>query len=144
VLADQYGLHTTSIDKQEADEPLLTPASPLTALNAETLHLDSILYQNYKIRWRGLFSREPTSGLEPLTCLLRVIHQALQGFAQVCKSRISKGGSLLWVAACCTVLRSRWCQSGVNIGIAASRSCLLVGNAPSTSAQVAVGVLRQA
>jgi hypothetical protein len=37
VLADQYRLHTTSIDKQEADEPLLTPASRLTALNAGTV-----------------------------------------------------------------------------------------------------------
>ena len=33
---------------------------------------------------------EPTSGLEPLTCSLRVITQALQGCAGGCKSRISK------------------------------------------------------
>jgi hypothetical protein len=57
--------------------------------------------------------REPTSGLEPLTCSLRVIHQALQGLAQGCKSRISKGFSCPWLALCCTVMRSRWCQSGV-------------------------------
>jgi hypothetical protein len=41
----------------------------------------------------------------------------LQGLAQECKSRMSKPVSILRVAACCTVLRSRWCQSGVNIGI---------------------------
>jgi hypothetical protein len=46
-------------------------------------------------------------------CSLRVIGRALQGCAGGCKFRISKGVSLLRVAACCTVLRSRWCQSGV-------------------------------
>src|SRR5215203_5577416 len=56
---------------------------------------------------------EPTSGLEPLTCSLGVIIYALQGVAEACKSRISKLLSLLRFAACCTVLRSRWCQSGV-------------------------------
>ena len=44
---------------------------------------------------------------------LRVIHQALRGFAEGCKSRISRQLSLLRVAARCTVLRSRWCQNGV-------------------------------
>src|SRR5215204_1020120 len=39
--------------------------------------------------------REPTSGLEPLTCSLRVMHQALQGFARGCKCRISKPYSFL-------------------------------------------------
>src|SRR5215217_9744585 len=33
-------------------------------------------------------NKEPTSGLEPLTCSLRVIGHALQGFAEVCKYRI--------------------------------------------------------
>ena len=56
---------------------------------------------------------EPTSGLEPLTCSLRVIIHLLQGFARTCKTRISKEVSFLRVAARCTVLRSRWCQSGV-------------------------------
>ena len=46
---------------------------------------------------------------------LRVIIQVLQGFASSCKSRIYKAVSLLSLALCCTVLRSRWCQSGVNI-----------------------------
>ena len=44
---------------------------------------------------------------------LRVIHQALQGFARACKCRIFRRLSLLWVSECCTVLRSRWCQSGI-------------------------------
>jgi hypothetical protein len=46
---------------------------------------------------------------------LRVTIQALQGFAQVCKSRISKRFSLLWLAQCCTILRSRWYQSGIKL-----------------------------
>jgi hypothetical protein len=46
-------------------------------------------------------------------CSLRVITQALQGCARACKCRISKGFSLLWVAACCTVLRSWWYQIGI-------------------------------
>ena len=44
---------------------------------------------------------------------LRVIGHALQRLAQDCKSRISKRLSLLRVAPCCTVLRSRWYQSGI-------------------------------
>ena len=58
--------------------------------------------------------KSPTSGLEPLTCSSRVIHQALQGIARACKTRISRRLSLLWVAECCTVLRSRWYHSGIN------------------------------
>jgi hypothetical protein len=56
---------------------------------------------------------EPTSGLEPLTCSLRVISQVSQGLAQACKCRIFRGVSFHCLAECCTVLRSRWCQSGV-------------------------------
>jgi hypothetical protein len=56
---------------------------------------------------------EPTSGLEPLTCSLRVIGHALQGFAGGCKCRIPKPGSFLRLAFYCTVLRSRWYQSGI-------------------------------
>jgi hypothetical protein len=44
---------------------------------------------------------------------VRVIGHVLQGFARACKCRISKPVSLLCLAQCCTVLRSRWCQSGV-------------------------------
>src|ERR687890_2523259 len=69
---------------------------------------------------------EPTSGLEPLTCSLRVITQALQGVAEDCKCRIFRGVSFPCLAACCTVLRSRWYQIGINRGIAASRSCSVV------------------
>ncbi len=58
-------------------------------------------------------NKEPTSGLEPLTCSLRVIHQVLQGFARDCKSCISKPLSFLCLALCCTVLRARWYQSGI-------------------------------
>jgi hypothetical protein len=58
-------------------------------------------------------------------CSLRVITQALQVFAGGCKYRIDKPFSLLWLAPCCTVLRSRWYQSGINRGIAPSQSCSL-------------------
>src|SRR5215216_3610524 len=58
--------------------------------------------------------REPTSGLEPLYCSLRVISQALHGVARSCKSRISRRLSLLCLASCCTVLRSRWYQDGIS------------------------------
>jgi hypothetical protein len=45
---------------------------------------------------------------------LRVIIQVLQRLAGGCKSPMSKGVSLPWLALCCTVLRSRWYQSGIN------------------------------
>ena len=44
---------------------------------------------------------------------LRVIHQALQGFADGCKFRIPRPISCLRFALCCTVLRTRWYQSGI-------------------------------
>jgi hypothetical protein len=56
----------------------------------------------------------------------RVLGQALQGCAGDCKSRIFRGVFFPCLAACCTVLRSRWCQSGIKRGAAASRSCLRV------------------
>jgi hypothetical protein len=62
--------------------------------------------------WR----KEPTSGLEPLSCSLRVIHQALQGCAGGCKYRIFRGVSFPCLAECCTVLRSQWYQIGINRG----------------------------
>ena len=40
----------------------------------------------------------------------------MQGVAGVCKTRILKPFSLLRLAKCCGVLRSRWCQSGVKSG----------------------------
>src|SRR5215210_6151996 len=49
---------------------------------------------------------------------LRVIYLALQGFAEACKCRIYKPLSFLRIAACCTVLRSRWYQSGINSTLA--------------------------
>ena len=64
--------------------------------------------------------REPTNGLELPTSLLRVIIHALQGLAGGCKSPISKLVSCLWRAACCTVLRSRWYQIGINTVLVAT------------------------
>src|SRR5215217_5917585 len=57
-------------------------------------------------------SRRADSNRLPLL-QLRVIGQALQGFAEACKCRISRRLSLLRFAACCTVLRSRWYQIGI-------------------------------
>ena len=58
-------------------------------------------------------NKEPTSGLEQLSCSLRVIHQALQVCAGDCKCRIFRGVSFPCLALCCTVVRSRWYQSGI-------------------------------
>ena len=44
---------------------------------------------------------------------LRTIIHAWQGFADGCKCRVFRRFSLLSFAECCTVLRSRWYQSGV-------------------------------
>src|SRR5919112_3859991 len=57
-------------------------------------------------------SRRADSNRLPLL-QLRVITQALQGCARVCKYRISKPVSFLCLAQCCTVLRSRWYQIGI-------------------------------
>jgi hypothetical protein len=51
-------------------------------------------------------NKEPTSGLEPLTCSLRVCGQGLLGVAQVCKSRIDKGFSVLCIAHYCRLLHA--------------------------------------
>ena len=50
-------------------------------------------------------------------CSLRVIKRALQGFAGVCKSRIFRRFPFPWLAECCTVLRPRWYQSGINVAL---------------------------
>src|SRR5215210_32699 len=50
--------------------------------------------------------REPTSGLEPLTCSLRVCGQWLLDVARVCKFRLDNGISVPCVAHYCRVLRS--------------------------------------
>ena len=52
-------------------------------------------------------SAEATSRLEPLTCSLRVRKRAFLSVAGVYKTRISNGFSLLRLAMCCMVLRSR-------------------------------------
>ena len=46
-------------------------------------------------------------------CSIRVIGHELLGVAHACKCRIFRGVSFLRVAECCTVLRSRWYQSGI-------------------------------
>jgi hypothetical protein len=51
-------------------------------------------------------NEEPTSGLEPLSCSLRVSGQGLLSVAQDCKSRINKGLSVPCIAQYCRVLRA--------------------------------------
>ncbi len=65
---------------------------------------------------------EPTSGLEPLTCSLRVIKKVFLSVAGVCRTRIHKPFSLLQLAPRCRVLRPRWCQSGVNMSLVSTSS----------------------
>jgi hypothetical protein len=66
-------------------------------------------------------SRRADSNRLPLL-QLRVITQTLLGVVGACKSRISKGIFFLWFAVCCTVLRSRWSQSGVNVILVSTRN----------------------
>ena len=61
-------------------------------------------------------SRRADSNRLPLL-QIRVIHQALQGFAEGRKCRIYERLSLVCLALRCTVLRSRWYQSGIIIPI---------------------------
>ena len=93
----------------------------------------------YLFRVFGLFmgKEEPTSGLEPLTCSLRVSSQALQGCAVGCNPCISKRFSPLWLALCCTVLRSRWYQqrhSSCTIVLTRAR----IRSTPSTSRHTSI------
>ena len=69
----------------------------------------SCLRTAYLSRSKRAEERTRTADLKPL----RVIGRVLQGFAQTCNSRIDKPISFLCLALCCTVLRPRWCQSGV-------------------------------
>jgi hypothetical protein len=78
--------------------------------------------QPFRRRFERADERTQTADLVSL----RVIGQALQGYAGGCKCRIFRGVSFPCLAACCTILRSRWYQIGINRGIAASRSCSLV------------------
>jgi len=50
--------------------------------------------------------REPTSGLEPLPCSLRVCGQELLRVARACKFRIDKGFSVPCIAHHCRILHS--------------------------------------
>jgi hypothetical protein len=66
-------------------------------------------YSAYLSRIRRADERTRTADLTSL----RVCGQPLQGFAQGSKYRIPKRLSFLCLALCCTVLRSRWYQSGI-------------------------------
>src|SRR5215203_4764103 len=74
--------------------------------------------QSPSIQLRQAESGEPTSGLEPLTCSLRVIHHTLQGCAVDCKTLISKR---FFYSVHCPVLHriafsvvSEWYQESVD------------------------------
>jgi alpha/beta hydrolase fold len=76
--------------------------------------LHSINFSTIFRKSRQEYSRRANSNRLPLLQLRGIIH-ALQGFAQPGKSLISKPLFLSWIAQRCTVLRSRWCQSGVTV-----------------------------
>jgi len=90
--------------------------SPGCSMGCSTWRQEASQHSPYRPRFTckiAFFeSRRADSNRLPLL-QLRVITQALQGVAQECKSRIFKGVPFLCLGACCTVLRSRWCQSGV-------------------------------
>jgi hypothetical protein len=50
-----------------------------------------------------------------ITSVRSVVAGRCRGMHRLCKSRISKPVSCLCLVACCTVLRPRWCKSGVNV-----------------------------
>src|SRR5215204_5967152 len=62
-------------------------------------------YRPPSISCKSPHDREPTSGLEPLTCSLRVCGQWLLSVARVCRSRINKGFSVPSIAQYCRALR---------------------------------------
>src|SRR5919106_2170925 len=82
-----------------------------TAANPTVERAGYSTFSQYLQVKRRADERTRTAGL----ISLRVIIQALQGCAGDCKCRVFRGVSFLWFAPCCTVLRSRWCQNGVNI-----------------------------
>jgi hypothetical protein len=75
---------------------------------------DAVSFRLFGLSKPNKESRRADSNRLPLL-QLRVIGQPLQGFAQGSKYRIPKRLSFLCLALCCTVLRSRWYQSGINI-----------------------------
>jgi hypothetical protein len=80
-----------------------------TADKAPDTNIGAFLFLRVlQVKWRA-DERTRTADL----LQLRVIIHALHGFARGCKSPISKPVSFLCFATCCTILRSRWCQSGV-------------------------------
>jgi|SRR5215203_4998600 len=75
------------------------------------MNWESLLFRVFRLGKPKMRADERTPTALPLQ--LQVIIQALLGFAWGCKCRISKLVSFLRLARCCTVLRSRWCQSGI-------------------------------
>jgi len=58
---------------------------------------------------------EPKSGLEPLNSAPATSdNSCVAGVCLRLQSRLCRRYFFLRLPACCTVLRSRWCQSGVN------------------------------
>src|SRR5919107_4531726 len=87
-------------------------------------------------------SRRADSNRLPLL-QLRVITQALQGFAGDCKYRIFRGVSFLRLAECCTVLRSRWYQSGIKRSDSYSLTAGLMTRTPELRSQIPYSHVRR-
>ena len=99
--------------------PLLCP--PFAACSSGHFELDAcpIYLVPYLIndgeRHPNMFGRADERTLTADLISLRVIGQGLLGFAGGCKYRIPRQHSLLRLAGCCTVLRSRWSQNGIKL-----------------------------
>src|SRR5215204_111497 len=88
---------------------LLGGPSPFGSGNIDSTAAPCLEYSAYLSRLGRADERTRTADLVSL----RVITQALQGCAGDCRCRISRGVSFPCLAACCTVLRSRWYQNGI-------------------------------
>src|SRR5215218_7845460 len=85
-----------------------------TSVKALQLHLGRFVYFADS-SWISRIERADERTRTAFPCSLGVITQALQGCAEGCKCRIFRGVSFPCLAACCTVLRSRWYQCGINM-----------------------------
>jgi hypothetical protein len=90
----------------------LSGHTPVTMILECYSHAGSFHFYKYSAYLSRMVRADERTRTADLTSLRVIIH-VLQGFAQPCKSTISKGFSFLCLALCCTVLRSRWYQSGI-------------------------------
>src|SRR5215208_2430393 len=98
--AKELDLHHQTIERSNSEQRKGRGAAPVQPF---------YLYLAYGSRLERADERTRTADL----ISLRVIGQVSQGCARVCKFGIYKPICLPRIALCCTVLRSRWYQSGI-------------------------------